>query len=107
MNRLGPLEFWYGLKLAMQKLLDENVSPDLLQEHEVRHRLGLTLKAALRIRTRIRICINFGRLDPDPGPHWEYGSGSRRAKITHKSEENSSFEMLDVLFRGMKTSPLA
>jgi hypothetical protein len=87
----------------MQKLLDENVSPDLLQEHEVRHRLGL--KAALRIRTRIRICIHFGRLDPDP--HWEYGSGSRSAKITHKSEENSRFEMLDVLFRGMKTSPVA
>jgi hypothetical protein len=100
-NRLGPLEFWYGLKLAMQKLLDENVSPDLLQEHEVRHRLGL--KAALRIR----ICIYFGRQDPDPDPHWEYGSGSRRTKITHKSEENSSFEMLDVLFQGMKTSPLA
>jgi hypothetical protein len=28
----------------------------------------------------------FGRLDPDP--HWEYGSGFRRAKMTHKSEEN-------------------
>ncbi len=43
--------------------------------------------------------------DPDPdqhsfwlaAPHWEYGSGSRRAKRTHKSEENSSFEELDVL----------
>jgi len=34
----------------------------------------------------------------DPDPHWEYGSESRRAKITHKSEENSSFEVPDVLF---------
>jgi hypothetical protein len=56
-----------------------------------------------------RIRIHFGRLDPDPGPHWEYGSGSgsRRAIMNHKSEENSSFEVLDVLFRGMKTSPVA
>ncbi len=30
-----------------------------------------------------RIHINFGRLDP----HREYGSGSRKAKKTHKSEE--------------------
>ncbi len=38
-----------------------------------------------------RIRIHFGRLDLDPDPHWEYGSGSRRAKINHKSEENSCF----------------
>jgi hypothetical protein len=47
-------------------------------------------KPFLRIRSR----IHFGLLDPD----WEYGYGSRRAKITHKSEENSSFELLDVFF---------
>jgi len=37
--------------------------------------------------------------DPDP-EHWhrEYGSGSRRAKMTHKKEENSCFEVLDVFF---------
>jgi hypothetical protein len=34
----------------------------------------------------------------DSDPHWEYGSESRRAKIIHKSEENSSFEVPDVLF---------
>jgi hypothetical protein len=34
----------------------------------------------------------------DPDPHWKYGSGFRRAKITHKSEENSSFEVPNVLF---------
>jgi hypothetical protein len=45
---------------------------------------------------RIRIRIHFGRLDPDS--HSEYGSGSRRAKVNHKSEENSSFEVPDVLF---------
>jgi hypothetical protein len=39
----------------------------------------------------------FGQLDPDP--HWEYGSGSRRAKMTHKSKENSNFEVLDVFFQ--------
>ncbi len=49
--------------------------------------------------------INFDRLDPDP--HWEYGSGSRRAKMTNKSEENSSFGALDVLFSGRKASPVA
>jgi hypothetical protein len=36
----------------------------------------------------IRIRIHFGRLDPDPGGQ----------KTTHKSEEVSSFEVLDVLF---------
>jgi hypothetical protein len=41
--------------------------------------------------TRIR--IYFGQLDPDTDLHWEYGSGSRRAKITHKSYENSSFDV--------------
>jgi hypothetical protein len=59
--------------------------------------------AVLRILTRIR--IHFGQLDPDP--HWEYGSGSRRAKMTHKRLENSSFEVLNVLFQGLKTSPVA
>jgi len=42
----------------------------------------------------IQIRIHFGRLDPDSDPHWEYGSGSgfRRAKMTHKNEENSSLK---------------
>jgi hypothetical protein len=53
-------------------------------------------KAVLWIRIRIR--FHFGRLDLDPNPHWESGSGFRRAKMTHKSEENSSFDVLDVLF---------
>jgi hypothetical protein len=47
----------------------------------------------------IRIRIDFGRLDPDP--HRECGSGSRRAKMTHKNrkrEEMLSFLVLDVLF---------
>jgi hypothetical protein len=35
--------------------------------------------------------------DPDPGV----------PKMTHNSKENSSLEVLDVLFEGMKTSPLA
>jgi hypothetical protein len=36
----------------------------------------------------------FGR--PNPDQNWEYGSGSRRAKMTHKSEEILSFKVLDV-----------
>ncbi len=52
-----------------------------------------------------RIRIHFGRLDPDP--HWEYGSGSRRAKRVQKSVEISGFEVPDVLYWGMKTSPVA
>jgi hypothetical protein len=42
----------------------------------------------LQIRTQIR--IHFGQLDPDQD------SGGQ--KKTHKSEENSSFEVRDVLF---------
>jgi hypothetical protein len=53
-------------------------------------------KAVLWIR--IRIHIHFGRLEPDPNPRFESGFGFRRAKSTHKSEENSSFEVLDFLF---------
>jgi hypothetical protein len=40
---------------------------------------------------------SFYRLDPDP----------ELQKLTHKSEEITSFEVLDVLFCGMKTSPVA
>ncbi len=53
------------------------------------------------------------RIRTDPHSFWSAGSGSavgiriRRAKINHKSEENSSLEVLDVLFWGMKTSPVA
>jgi hypothetical protein len=49
-------------------------------------------------------------LDLDPDPHWENGSGSgsRRAKMIHKSEGHSSFfQMPDVPFGGIKTSPVA
>jgi hypothetical protein len=54
----------------------------------------------------LRIHIHFCWLDLDPDLHWEYRSGSAleiriwiriRAKMTHKSLENSSFEVLDVL----------
>ncbi len=40
-------------------------------------------------------------VDPDLDPYPESGSGSRRAKITHKSRKNldiACFELLDVLF---------
>ncbi len=30
---------------------------------------------------------SIGSLDPDPDPYSEYGSGSRRAKITQKSRQ--------------------
>ncbi len=35
---------------------------------------------------------------PDPHSFFESGSGSRRAKLTHKNAEISSFVILDVLF---------
>jgi hypothetical protein len=38
---------------------------------------------------RIRISIHFGLLDADPDPG---------GPMTHKSEENINFEVLDVLF---------
>jgi hypothetical protein len=65
-----------------------------------------------------RIRIHFGLLDPHPDPHWEYGSGSgsKRAKVTHKSEENLSFGVLlrdedfscslEVLYEGLGISKL-
>jgi hypothetical protein len=45
--------------------------------------------------------ILVAMVHPEPDPHWECGSGSRRAKMTlkiEKREEVSSFEVLDVLF---------
>jgi hypothetical protein len=50
--------------------------------------------------------------DPYPDPHWfcSAGSGSRRTKITQKKgkrEENFQFWLLDVLFWGLKASPVA
>jgi hypothetical protein len=45
-----------------------------------------------------------------PDPHSNCGSGSRRAKMTHKkrkSTEFSCFEVLDVLFWGLKASSVA
>jgi hypothetical protein len=53
----------------------------------------LAMEARYKPVLRIRICINFAQLDPDPG--------ARRAKITHKdrkSEEISCSKVLDVLF---------
>jgi hypothetical protein len=40
----------------------------------------------------------FSLVGAGSGSAIEYGSGFRRAKMTHKSEENSSFEVLDVFF---------
>ncbi len=55
------------------------------------------------------------RIRTDPLSFWSAGSGSalgiwiriQEPKIAQKSEENSSFEVLDVIFWGMKTSPVA
>jgi hypothetical protein len=43
----------------------------------------------------------IGSVDPNPDPYFESGSGSRRAKMTHKSGnflKSSCFEVLDGLF---------
>jgi hypothetical protein len=49
----------------------------------------------VRYRTSRKSLFNASYVDPDPqfwlagsGSSLEYGSGSRRAKMTHKSEEN-------------------
>jgi hypothetical protein len=45
---------------------------------------------------------SIGSVDPDPDPYSESGSGSRRAKMTHKSRKKlvkvHGFEVLDGLF---------
>jgi hypothetical protein len=47
----------------------------------------------------------------DPDSDFECGSGSRRTKMTHKYrrkyKEFLCFEVLDVLFCGLKASPVA
>ncbi len=43
-------------------------------------------------------------IGPVPDPYSESGSGSRRAKITHKSRKNSCFEVLDGLFCELQAS---
>ncbi len=48
--------------------------------------------------------------DPDPHWFWSAGSGSRRAKITYKNRKklkNFKFEVLNVLFWGLKASTVA
>jgi hypothetical protein len=66
--------------------------------------------------------IDFGLLDPDPGTHWECGSGSRRAKKTHNYRKLRDFVFwsagfsllrikgffcsLDVLFGGLEICKL-
>jgi hypothetical protein len=52
----------------------------------------------------LRIRIHFGRLDPDP--NWEYGSGSRRAKMNHKSEKIQVLNSLDGLYGSLGRSKL-
>jgi hypothetical protein len=50
----------------------------------------------IRIRTKMSRIPNTASRDPfellDPDPHFECGSGSRRAKMTHKYRK--SFEVL-------------
>jgi hypothetical protein len=43
-------------------------------------------------------------LDPDPYSEYGSGSGSRRAKMTHKRRKNSCFEVLDDLFCELQAS---
>jgi hypothetical protein len=45
---------------------------------------------------------SIGPVDPDP--YSESGSGSRRAKMTHKRRKNSCFEVLDGLFCELQAS---
>ncbi len=65
------------------------------------------------LSTLVRLNQGFGSgsvLDPssigpvDPDPYSESGSGSRRAKMTHKGRKNSCFEVLDGLFCELQAS---
>jgi hypothetical protein len=47
---------------------------------------------------------SIGPVDPDPYSEFGFGSGSRRAKMTHKSRKNSCFEALDGLFCELQAS---
>ena len=47
---------------------------------------------------------SIGPVDPDP--YSESGSGSRRAKMTHKRRKNSCFEVLDGLFCELQASSI-
>jgi hypothetical protein len=50
-----------------------------------------------------------GSLEPYPYADSQSGSGSKRAKITHKKKRrliNFPFEVLDVVFLGLKASPV-
>ena len=47
---------------------------------------------------------SIGSVDPDPYSESGSGSGSRRAKMTHKSRKNSCFEVLDGLFCELEAS---
>ncbi len=47
---------------------------------------------------------SIGPVDPDPYLESGSGSGSRRAKLTHKSRKNSCFEVLDGLFCELQAS---
>ncbi len=45
---------------------------------------GTGFRIRIRIRIRIRMDPQFELLDPDPHLNFRSGSGSRRAKMTHK-----------------------
>ncbi len=47
---------------------------------------------------------SIGPVDLDPDPYSESGSGSRRAKMTHKRRTNSCFEVFDGLFCELQAS---
>jgi len=54
--------------------------------------------------SRVSDPYSIGPVDPDPDPYSKSGSGSRRAKMTHKSRKNACFEVLDGLFCELEAS---
>ncbi len=65
---------------------------------EPRFRIRIRINLSCWIRTRIRIQI----ADPDKDP-----GGQKWPQKIEKSTEISCFEVLDVLFCGLKASPVA
>jgi hypothetical protein len=63
-----------------------------------------------KVASKMQGCVSGSELDPDsigsvdPDPYSESGSGSRRAKMTHKSRKNLEISCicnLDVFYRGI------
>ncbi len=98
----GSVKVWYGSGSAIRTLIRiRNTAllgtvPTVWSGLRIRIRIHINLSCWLRIRIRIQIA------DPDPDP-----GGQKLPTKIEKSTEFSCFEVLDVLFGGLKVSSVA